>query len=100
VVGYADGTGAAAQFYSPHGLATDTAGNLYVDDTLNHTIRMVSPAGVVTTVAGAPRSEGGVLGPLPGSLNNPPGVALLPGSSTTLVVTEAGENSVLYVTLP
>src|SRR5579863_1953739 len=100
VIGAADGTGPAAQFFSPHGMANDSAGNLYVADTLNHAVRVIDTMGVVTTVAGAAHSEGVILGPLPGALNNPQGVALLPGSSTTLIVTEAEENSVLYVTLP
>jgi sugar lactone lactonase YvrE len=50
---YVDGTGAAARFASPWGLAIDTEGNLYVGDELNHRIRKVSPTGVVTTFAGA-----------------------------------------------
>jgi len=51
--GSADGVGAAASFYRPFGLAVDQSGNIYVADTNNELIREISPAGVVTTVAGS-----------------------------------------------
>ena len=47
-----DGTGTTASFANPSGVAVDSAGNVYVADSGNHTIRKVTPAGMVTTLAG------------------------------------------------
>lgn len=52
VQGSADGTGAAAQFNGASALAVDADENVYVADTMNMTIRKVTAAGVVTTLAG------------------------------------------------
>ena len=56
--GSADGSGSAAQFYYPDGLAVDGSGNVYVADCYNHTIRKITPGGVVITLAGSPGQSG------------------------------------------
>ena len=74
--GSSDGTGAGARFSWPAGIACDAAGNLYVADYYNCTIRKITPAGVVTTVAG----KAGVVGSADGSgaaarFSGPAGIA-------------------------
>ncbi len=76
-LGGSDGTGTNAQFYQPEGIAVDGATNLYVADFFNHTIRKITAAGIVTTLAGSP----GIYGSADGASNlarfqGPQGVAL------------------------
>ena len=83
--GFTDGTGPAAGFYWPEGIAVDSTGTVYVGDTLNETIRKISPAGEVITIAGTPRVTGSVDGI---------GSSALFDSPTELVVDGTG---VIYV---
>jgi len=46
------GPATAAQLGSAEGVAVDSAGNLYVADAIDHRVRKISPAGLITTVAG------------------------------------------------
>ena len=58
MIGTNDGPGTYARFNNPLGVAVDGTGNAYVADTYNHTIRKITPGGVVTTLAGTPRVAG------------------------------------------
>jgi trimeric autotransporter adhesin len=71
-----NGPATSAQLWSPHGVALDSAGNLYIADTGNQRIREVSD-GVITTVAGSGIGFGGDNGPATSAqLSGPGGVAV------------------------
>jgi len=50
--GFSDGAGSAAQFNTPSGIVVDSSGNIYISDTDNNRIRMMTSGGVVSTLAG------------------------------------------------
>ena len=56
--GITDGQGTIARFNQPSGIVATTGGTLYVADTNNHTIRKITPAGLVSTVAGVVGASG------------------------------------------
>jgi hypothetical protein len=97
VRGNVDGTGSAATFSSPIGVARDAAGTLYVADSTNHTIRKVTSAGVVTTFAGTAGSAGSADGlGTAASFNFPTGIAL--DASGNVYVSDTTNNLVRKIT--
>src|SRR5574341_1313891 len=95
--GSADGPGSLARFNIPWGVAVDSAGNAYVADTGNNTVRKVTPAGEVTTLAGLAGSAGSADGP--GStarFNHPSGVAM--DSAGSVYVTDGNNHTIRKVT--
>ena len=71
------GPAAAATFNSPMGLAIDSSGSLYIADTSNERIRKITPAGIISTIAGTSYGFGGDGGPATEAmLGTPYGVAV------------------------
>jgi hypothetical protein len=97
VKGYADGTGAAAQFNEPIDVAVDRANNVYVADRINAVIRKITPDRVVTTFAGSAGDPGpddgvGVLA----SFRYPHGLAI--DSATNIYVADRGNHVIRKIT--
>lgn len=95
--GSADGTGSAARFNNPNRLALDSSNNIYVSDSGNNTIRKVTLAGVVTTLAGT----AGVSGHADGangaaSFNYPTGLAV--DSSNNVFVSDSRNYTIRKIT--
>jgi|JI6StandDraft_1071083.scaffolds.fasta_scaffold02783_6 ELWxxDGT repeat protein len=93
-IGSTDATGAAARFSDPNGTALDSAGNIYVVDTDNHTIRRVTSGGVVTTVAGSAGNAGNVNGTgVAARFSSPRGIAN-DTTGTNLYIADSGNHQI------
>ena len=98
VPGSADGLGSAARFDEPYGLAVDNAGNVYVVDTDNYTIRKITPAGLVSTIAGTAGISGYADGVGPAAkFNLPSGMAI--DFSQNLYITDSVNYVIRKMTL-
>lgn len=76
-VGWEDGPVSQAKFNFPRGITVDKEGNIIVADQNNHCIRKITLDGIVTTIAGTPRSAGYEDGlPNQAKFNQPTGVAV------------------------
>ena len=99
VDGAVDGPGASARFGKPAEVALDARGNLYVADALLHTIRKITRAGFVSTVAGAVGVDGAVDGANGvARFFNPYGLAVAPRGQ--LVVTDTYNQTVRELVAP
>ena len=96
-IGSTDGTGTAARFNGPAGIALDPSGNIYVADTSNSTIRKIAPGGVVTTLAGVAGFFGSTDGTGSAAVFNNPSSMVL-GANGNFYVTDNGSYVVRMVT--
>jgi hypothetical protein len=97
VLDHTDGTGTNARFMNPTAVAVDSAGNVYVADGGDHTIRKVTPGGAVTTLAGSSGQAGSSDGTGTGALFLYP-YAVAVDASGNVYVADSGNNNIRKVT--
>ncbi|MEX6687957.1 T9SS type A sorting domain-containing protein [Danxiaibacter flavus] len=95
--GFLDEVGDAAKFNQPNGVAVDRYGNVYVADAGNNRIRKISPAGVVTTVAGSTAGFADTTGVL-AKFNQPKGIAV--DAAGVIYVSDAVNNRIRKISIP
>jgi sugar lactone lactonase YvrE len=96
IAGADNGPGTAATFNLPESLAIDAAGNVYVADNGNDLIRKISPAGVVSTLAGSGMAGSGNGTGTAASFNSPFGIAVDAGGN--VYVADSGNNLIRKIT--
>lgn len=94
--GTTDANGTSARFTQPRGIAVDGADNLYVADTGNHTIRKITPARDVTTLAGTAGSFGttNAVGTL-AKFSSPMGIACDRTAAATVIFVADTQNQMI-----
>jgi sugar lactone lactonase YvrE len=95
-LGYIDGPAASAAFYAPSGIVTDAAGNVYVADSGNSLIRKITPAGVVSTLAGKGNPGFGDGTGAAAVFNTPTGLAI--DALGNVFVADKGNNCIRKIT--
>ena len=94
--GFVNGAGSTANFSFPTSIATDAAGNAYVADQFNHSIRKITPSGEVTTLAGnGARGSADGIGTA-ASFNEPIGIAV--GPAGNIYVADFDNNKIRKIT--
>jgi sugar lactone lactonase YvrE len=96
VSGFSDATGTNAQFNNPRGVCVDTGGNVYVSDSQNHRIRKITPAGVVTTLAGSGTAGFSDATGTNAQFNGPTGVSV--NSSGNVYVSDCNNHRIRKIT--
>jgi uncharacterized protein (TIGR03437 family) len=93
-----NGAATAARLHGPFGLAVDDAGNWYIADTANNRIRKITPASIITTIAGTgdAGSKGDNGSATLAQLNGPRSVAC--DSQHNIYIADSGNNSIRKIT--
>jgi len=100
-LGNRDGISGKAEFGGSMSICMGGDGNIYVADTYNNSVRQVTPAGVVTTIAGDGK-QGYIEGPGDkAEFDQPSGITFLAsGGNSFLYVSDFGNNVIRRITLP